>query len=186
MSENNLDREIEEGLARADAMLRRERNQRILYVVLGLCALVGAFFIGFLSNRSAGSALPMASSGLYFSSNRSGKFEIYHLGQNSQIEQITHTVAGQSWGPALSPTGVMYFTSNRDGKKEIYAMTNGVSVRITTSPANSNSWNPIPTLGGMYFVSNRSGKNEIYFLSAAGETFQVTSGSGESQFSIGE
>ncbi len=180
--------EIEEGLARANMMLHRQRNRQIYYAFLGLCILAGLFFIGFLINRPTGSSLPLLNSGLYFSSDRSGKYEIYYLKPDSKIKQITHTASGQSWGPALSPTSTLYFTSDRDGKSEIYALASGAAVRVTTSPGKSHSWRPIPGFFGLYFVSNRSGKNEIYYIGLFGPVVQVTNtpGFGESLFSIGE
>jgi len=183
-NDSNLNREIEEGLARADEMLRREKRRQWLYAFLGLFALVCAFLLGFLIRPTNSAAA--ADNLLYFSSNRSGKYEIYYRGVDGKSVQITHTSQGESWGPVLGPTGILYFVSNESGQPEIYIKTSGNSMRLINSGGKYGSWDPKPVSGGaLYFVSNRSGKNEIYYRTEAGFTMQVTStAGGQTQFSV--
>jgi len=183
MSDENLNKEIEEGLARADAMLRQQKRRRWFYAFLGLFVLVCTFSLGFLMRPTSAAT---AENSLYFSSNRTGKYEIYYRGADGKSVQMTHTSGGESWGPVLAPTGILYFVSNESGKPEIYLMLNGKKTRLTNSPGKSGSWDPKPVNGrDLYFVSNRSGKNEIYYRTQTGSTIQVTrTVGGQTQFSV--
>ena len=117
---------------------------------------------------------------VYFTSNRSGKAEIYGFNTNKGgLWQITVTPGGyESWSPAIGIDGNIYFTSNRSGKAEIYGFdTNKGSLwQITATPGGYESWSPAIGVGGIiYFTSNRTGKAEIYrFNTNSGELKQIT------------
>src|SRR3989304_6796560 len=76
---------------------------------------------------------------IYFTSDRSGKAEIYVLineANEGKVLRITDTAGeAESWSPVVSLSGHVYFTSDRSGKAEIYALTNkGKLLQITYTP----------------------------------------------------
>ena len=121
---------------------------------------------------------------IYFTSNREGKPEIYHLDAEGQVKRITKTPGdGVSMAPIPSSGGGLYFTSNRQGKYEIYFMDrNGQVSRITKTPGQAESLYPMPApAGGLYFTSNREGKYEIYYLDSKGIIRRITRTPGEAE-----
>ena len=107
----------------------------------------------------------------YFTSNQSGKTEIYGFNTftGEGPRQITHTSgAHESWSPTTDCLGGnIYFTSNESGKTEIYGFntfTGEGPRQITHTSGAHESWSPTTDcLGGnIYFTSNQSGKTEIY------------------------
>jgi caspase domain-containing protein/WD40 repeat protein len=103
---------------------------------------------------------------LYFTSNRTGKAEIYEFISDGHVRRLTNT-PGQaaSWSPAIDPFGRLYFTSNRTGKAEIYEFkSDGQVRRLTNTPGGSESWAPVIRGQNIYFTSNRNGRNGVYLL----------------------
>ena len=114
---------------------------------------------------------------LYFTSNRTGKAEIYRIQNDGQAQQITNTPgSAASWAPAIGSFGQLYFTSNRTGKAEIYRIQNdGQAQQITNTPGLGASWSPaIGPFGQLYFTSDRTGKAEIYCIKDDGKVQQIT------------
>jgi Tol biopolymer transport system component len=64
---------------------------------------------------------------IYFTSDRSGKAEIWLLmneANEGKVLQITDTPGSyESWSPVVGLSGHVYFASNRSGKAEIWALT---------------------------------------------------------------
>jgi len=124
---------------------------------------------------------------IYFTSDRSGKAEIYVLineANEGKVLRITDTAGeAESWSPVVSLSGHVYFTSDRSGKAEIYALTNkGKLLQITDTPGEAESWSPAVSLSGhVYFTSDRSGKAEIYALTNKGKLLQITYTPGEAE-----
>jgi serine/threonine protein kinase/Tol biopolymer transport system component len=117
---------------------------------------------------------------IYFTSNRSGKAEIYRLNRNGEVVQVTHTPGkAESWSPVIQLQDI-YFTSNRDGKTEIYRLSNGKTVRVTNTPGKAESWSPVVHGQITYFTSNRDGKAEIYRLDN-GKIVRVTQTPGKAE-----
>ena len=113
----------------------------------------------------------------YFTSDRSGKNEIYRIESSGEIVQVTNSPGNSfSWSPVFSPDGKLHFTSNRSGKNEIYRIDpTGEIIKVTNSPSKSSSWGSMFSRDGrMYFTSDRSGKNEIYRIEKTGNISQVT------------
>ena len=124
-----------------------------------------------------GSIVKSVSGSTYFTSDRTGKREIYRLDNEDEATRMTNSPRdGQSWSPSSTAGGNIYFTSDRDGKREIHRLSNaGESTRMTNTPGNSESWSPSSSAdGSVYFTSNRSGKREIYRLSNSGKTVRMT------------
>ncbi len=126
----------------------------------------------------AGSTHTPASSGyVYFTSDESGKPEVYYLDPQGVKKQVTHTPgAYQSWSPMPAPGGYVYFTSDESGKPEVYYLDpQGVKKQVTHTPGQYQSWSPAPAPGGyVYFTSDESGKAEVYYLDPQGVKKQVT------------
>jgi hypothetical protein len=119
---------------------------------------------------------------VYFTSDRSGKAEIYVLPKEGQLLQITDTPGDyESWSPSVGPSERVYFTSNRSGKAEIYALTKeGQLLQITDTPGDAKSWSPSAgASGNLYFTSNRGGKAEIWVLTEEGNLLKVTGQPGD-------
>jgi outer membrane protein assembly factor BamB/uncharacterized protein YeaC (DUF1315 family) len=130
-------------------------------------------------NQSAPSlpAIIGADSTFYFTSNRSGKREVYRFSSDGQIVQVTHTPGtGESQSPVPGPGGVLYFVSDRDRKRDIYRIdSTGAIVRVTHSPGTAESWEPaVGPDGTLYFTSDRDGTREVYQLNSSGMTLRVT------------
>jgi len=121
--------------------------------------------------------MPGSAQVTYFTSNQSGRAEVFTLDSKGKIVQVTHTPGqSQSWSPVRAPGGVVYFTSNQSGKAEIYYLdSKGKIAQVTQSPGQSQSWSPVLAPGGVvYFTSNQSGKAEVYYLDSKGQKVQVT------------
>jgi Tol biopolymer transport system component len=137
-----------------------------------------------ITQTSSGAKNWSSSSGLgwniYFTSNRSGKAEIYGFNRNTgDLWQATDTPGtAESWFPAIGVDGNLYFTSNRTGKAEIYNFNTrtGKLWQITTTPGTAESWSPAISVDGtLYFTSDRTGKAEIYhFNTNTGKLLQIT------------
>ena len=142
----------------------------------GLFVLVVAILlIGNLNRKPSTAAAPSvvrspANTVLYFSSNQTGKREIYYYSdQQARSIQLTNTPGdGESWDPAISPDGTLYFTSNQSGQPEIYYYSDqqARSTRLTNTPGDGVCSEPAFSPDGtLYFTSNQSGKDEIYYYS---------------------
>jgi serine/threonine protein kinase len=113
--------------------------------------------------------------GVYFSSNRTGKIQIYLIGKDG-LKQVTAT--SNNFEAARSSNGI-YFTSDQSGKKEVFHMSErGEVEQITYTSGSAESWNPKPFGNGIYFSSDRSGKAEIYYSDSA-EIKKVTDTPGD-------
>lgn len=152
-------------------------KQRLYYglsvVVVVVAIIITAWWFTHPVSMPFVSSLPF-----HFTSDRSGKNEIYRIGSNGESIQVTNSPGNStSWGAVFSPDGKLYFTSDRSGKYEIYRIdSNGETVRVTDSSGNSSSWGPAFSKDGkMYFTSDRSGNAEIYRIETTGKTAQVTS-----------
>ena len=164
-SHNKLDLKLAEFL--------KHRKKKIL---LGILAIVISFLLG-RSSVSLQTLLPSFEQSVYFSSNRSGNFDIYLLSE-SQPLRITYSANGGGWDPVTSPQGFLYFTSDRTGKREIYCLYNSKADQVTFTPGSEESWSPFFVNNILHFVSNRSGKNEIWRI-IEGKAQQVTYTPGE-------
>jgi eukaryotic-like serine/threonine-protein kinase len=107
---------------------------------------------------------------LYFSSDQTGKREIYYYSdREARSIRLTNTPGdSESWEPAVAPDGTLYFTSNQTGKREIYYFSDqqGRSIQLTNTTGDWECWEPaIAPDGTLYFNSNQSGKDEIYYYS---------------------
>lgn len=120
--------------------------------------------------------------GILFTSNRTGKREIYRMSA-AGVLQVTRTPGkGESWSPTPDPeNGGVLFVSNRDGKREIYRLGDAGTVRVTKTPGDGESWEPFPAPGGILFTSNRDGKREIYRILSDGTTERVTNTPGDAE-----
>ncbi len=114
--------------------------------------------------------LPPINHPVAFVSNRTGNDEIYVLGTEGTLSNITNNGAGDT-SPSWSPDGNrIVFVSNRDGNDEIYVMNADGSnvVRLTDNPATDSS----PTWSGdgslVIFATSRDGNYEIYSMNADG------------------
>jgi Tol biopolymer transport system component/tRNA A-37 threonylcarbamoyl transferase component Bud32 len=151
-----------------------------ILVLAGLFVLAGAAALTVLGVRrlTAQSVPTSVSDGyVYFTSDQSGKAEIYHLDPKGQVVRVTQTPGGyESWSPAVAENGTIYFSSNQSGKTEIYYLdSTGKLVQVTQTPGGYESWSPVPAGNGVvYFTSNQSGKAEIYYLDPTGKLVQVT------------
>jgi len=144
-----------------------------------------------ITQTSSGTKNWSSSNGLgwniYFTSNRSGKAEIYGFNRNTgDLWQATDTPGNaESWSPAIGADGNLYFTSNRTGKAEIYNFNTrtGKLWQITDTPGTAESWSPAISIDGkLYFTSNRAGKAEIYhFDTNTGELWQITTTPGTAE-----
>ena len=109
---------------------------------------------------------------LYFTSNQSGRTEIYAITTNGKLIKITNTPGQwESWSPALDGHGNLYFASNQSGKTEIYAITtNGKLMKITNTPGRWGSWSPASDgYGNIYFTSNQNGYTSVFMMNTLGE-----------------
>ncbi len=111
---------------------------------------------------------PPINHALVFVSNRSGNDEIYTLGIDSTVTNISNNPASDT-SPSWSPDGNrVAFVSNRDGNDEIYVMNADGSnvVRLTDNPATESSpvWAANGSLIG--FATSRDGNYEIYTMSS--------------------
>lgn len=123
---------------------------------------VSLFFVVF----QIPSATVEGNNGVYFSSDRAGEMQIYHINNTGRIRQVT--TKSNNFEAVRGNQGI-YFTSDRSGKYEIFHLGDDSVIRqITHTNKNAESWGPIPYGFGIYFVSNRSGKPEIYYFDKAG------------------
>ncbi len=130
------------------------------------------------------SAVIGADSTFYFTSNRSGKREVYRFSSEGQIVQVTNTPGqAESWSPVQTSGSVLYFVSDRAGKREIYRI-NGVGQveRVTNTPGSAESWSPaVGADSALYFASDRTGKSEIHRIDSTGQVVRVTHTPGNAQ-----
>ena len=148
-------------------------------VVLSVLVAVIAFGIGVMRRTVAQPASTSMSDGgyVYFTSDQSGKAEVYYLDSKGKLVQFTHTPAQyESWSPVPGAGGYVYFTSDQSGKAEVYYLDpEGKIVQFTHTPGQYESWSPVPAAGGyVYFTSDQSGKAEIYYLDPKGKLVQFT------------
>ncbi len=113
---------------------------------------------------------PPINSPLVFVSNRSGNDEIYVMGTDGTVTNISNNGASDT-SPAWSPDGnQIAFVSNRDGNDEIYVMNSDGSnvVRLTNDAASDNTpmWTQNGTL--IVFATSRDGNYEIYAMNPDG------------------
>ena len=147
-------------------------------IALILVAMIAFAVWGLLSLRGSSVIHKTESAQVtYFTSNQSGRAEIYYLDSKGQKVQVTHSTGlSQSWSPVLVTGGYVYFTSNQSGKAEIYYLDpKGRKVQVTYTPGKYQSWSPVPAPDGViYFTSDKSGQAEIYYLNSKGHIVQVT------------
>jgi len=135
---------------------------RMAWIASGISALVLIFAI--LLSRPATTV--EGNSGFYFTSERANGMQVYHLGDNGKMQQITNTSNNSE---AVRGDQGIYFTSDRTGKLELFHLNDsGKTIQVTNSNGKSDNWNPVPFGNGTYFVSNRSGHDEIYYVDAVG------------------
>jgi Tol biopolymer transport system component/DNA-binding winged helix-turn-helix (wHTH) protein len=119
-----------------------------------------------------------------FSSNRSGKWEIWVANADgSTARQLTFYAKAPAWSPRWSPSGrLLAFGHVEEGNGDIYTMTpEGSSIRqLTVEPSEEET--PSWSRDGhwLYFSSNRSGRFEIWKLAIdqPSQVVQVTRGGG--------
>jgi serine/threonine protein kinase len=122
--------------------------------------------------------------GLLFTSNRTGRREVYGLTSSGEVIQLTRSPdRTESWGPVFEPDGDALFTSNRTGKQEVYRLHwEGEIVRLTYSSGGAESWEPaVEPDGDVLFTSTRDGKREVYRLRADGNSVRLTYSPGRSE-----
>ncbi len=107
---------------------------------------------------------------LAFVSNRSGNDEIYIMGTDGTVTNISNNGASDT-SPSWSSDGNrIAFVSDRDGNEEIYVMNADGSnvVRLTNNPASDNTpvWTQSDTM--IDFATSRDGNYEIYSMNADG------------------
>ncbi|MEP6988384.1 MAG: PKD domain-containing protein, partial [Chloroflexota bacterium] len=105
---------------------------------------------------------------LVFVSNRSGNDEIYIMGTDGAVTNISNNGASDTY-PSWSPDGKsIAFVSNRDGNDEIYTMnTDGSNVvRLTNNTFSDTT--PMWSSTGIVFATSRDGNYEIYSMNADG------------------
>jgi serine/threonine protein kinase/Tol biopolymer transport system component len=130
-------------------------------------------------HASSGTGINTAVSGGYtfFTSDMSGKAEVYYMDSNGNPVQYTHTKGNyESWAPAPASGGMVFFTSNQSGKAEVFYMdSKGNPVQYTHTKGNFESWSPAIGSGGMvFFTSNQSGKAEVFYMDSKGNPVQYT------------
>ncbi len=163
-------------------LLQRKVNHFPVWTIVltGLIVLAAAITLALWGMRRLAVRLtpaPVSSGYAYFTSDQSGKAEIYYLDSKGKIIRVTQTPGRyESWSPVPATSGYVYFTSNKSGKAEVYYMDpKGKLVQFTHTPGSYESWSPVPAASGVvYFTSNQSGKTEIYYLDSTGKMVQVT------------
>jgi Tol biopolymer transport system component len=86
---------------------------------------------------------------LYFTSNRTGKPEIYRINNDGKVEQTTNTPDWfASWAPVIKGQN-LYFTSNRDGNDSVYLLEGAKAIKVSSAE----SWTS--TLAARYPLSSR-------------------------------
>jgi serine/threonine protein kinase/Tol biopolymer transport system component len=127
---------------------------------------------------------PMSGSYVFFTSDQSGKREIFYLDSKGIPIQYTHTKGDyQSWSPVYGPGGLVFFTSDQNGKTEVYYMNSkGIPVQYTHTQGNYQSWSPTYGPGGLvFFTSDQNGKTEVYYMNLKGIPVQYTHTQGNYQ-----
>lgn len=176
MNDNsNLDKDIESGIALAEKKLSQKRNTLLFWGFI-FVVLVGG--LGVILGRGGYERI-------YFTSDRSGKLEVYYLDEQARAVQVTYSPGTSiSWGAMEGDSGRIYFTSNRSGENEIWYIDDAnKAIRVTYSPAKSSSWGAMQgARGRIYFTSDRSGQPELYFLDEKrSQAVRVTYSSGNSE-----
>ncbi len=117
-----------------------------IVVLVGLVAVIAlavwgitALIAGFAHTPPATVSVPSTHAAgrvVYFTSNQSGKAEIYYLDSKGELVPVTHTPGNyESWSPFPAAGGNVYFTSNQSGKAEIYYLdSKGALVPVTHTP----------------------------------------------------
>ena len=159
------------------------KTKMIIWWIIGILLVGSLAIIGVLmktGNLAFMNAQPPGIKGngyVYFTSDKSGKAEIWMMDQKGQIFQVTHTPDPyKSWSPALTVDGYLYFTSDNNGKAEIWMMDHkGQILQVTHTPDPYKSWSPALTVDGyLYFASDNNSKAEIWMMDQKGQIFQVT------------
>lgn len=147
-----------------------------LVLIFAMLFLMETRWLGWITIRMDSLVQGTSRFGILFTSDRSGKREIYRM-TSSGVEQITRTPAqGESWGPVPEPSyGGVLFVSNRDGKFEIYRLSSAGSERVTNTPGDGESWSPVAASdGSILFTSNRDGRRDIYRIKPDHTSERVT------------
>jgi serine/threonine protein kinase/catechol 2,3-dioxygenase-like lactoylglutathione lyase family enzyme len=139
-----------------------------------------------INGRTSHGNAPIPASGqyTYFTSDQSGKAEIYYLDPRGQVHRVTYSPGvSKSWSPASGVGGLVYFASDQSGKTEVYFLdSKGKIHQVTFTPGGYESWSPAPAVNGyVYFTSDQSGKAEIYYLDSKGQVHRVTYSPGVSK-----
>lgn len=172
----SFEKDIESGIALAEQKLSQKRNILLFGLFIFIFAMGG---LGVILRQSGYERI-------YFTSDRSGKVEVYYLDEHARAVQVTNSPGNSiSWGAMEENNGRVYFTSDRSGRNEIWYIDAIAhkAVRVTYSPGNSSSWGAMQGAGGrIYFTSDRSGKPELYYLSERlSQAVRVTYSSGNSE-----
>ncbi len=144
---------------------------------------ISALMAGFTHTPPAAVSPDMPAAGryVYYTSNQSGKAEIYYLDPKAISHRVTQTPGlYQSWSPVPAADGYVYYTSDQSGKAEIYYLdSKAISHQVTQTPGLYQSWSPVLAADGyVYYTSDQSGKAEIYYLDVEAISHQVTQTSG--------
>jgi serine/threonine protein kinase len=133
---------------------------------------VSAFVLILIALLTSPATTVEGNNGFYFTSDRSGLMQIYHINKQGTRQQVTNDISNNS--EAVRGDQGIYFTSDRKGKLEIFHLNDsGKTIQVTNFNGSADNWNPVPYGNGTYFVSNRSGKEEIYYVDKA-DVHQVT------------
>jgi serine/threonine protein kinase len=176
-----IDSVVKNKVARLYALLRG-RNKTYpawTFALLGLLALVVIAFavIGIRRLAARSASAPVSTGYIYYTSDQSGKAEIYYLDSKAIAHQVTQTSGDyRSWSPVPATNGYIFYTSDQSGKAEIYYLdAKAISHQVTQTPGDYQSWSPFPAAGGLvYYTSDQSGKAEIYYLDSKAISHQVT------------
>jgi hypothetical protein len=115
---------------------------------------------------------------IYFDSNRTGEYAIYHMkGDGTGVEQLTFNAGVNDAAPDISADKLrITFISDRDGNFEVYMMNNegGNQQKLTSNPADD--LNPIfsPDGNKVLFHSNRYGNFDIFEIDLTQKSDTVT------------
>jgi serine/threonine protein kinase/Tol biopolymer transport system component len=148
-----------------------------LVAVIGLAAAVVLLLRGMGRLTVQSAREPVSSGYVYFTSDQSGKAEVWYMDPKGKKVQFTHTPGSYtSWAPVPAAGGYVYFTSDESGKTEVWYMDpRGKKVQYTHTPGSYQSWAPVPAAGGyVYFTSDESGKAEAWYMDPKGKKVQYT------------
>jgi len=113
---------------------------------------------------------------IYFSSRRTGSFEIYSMNLRGRgLERLTKNI-GSLYGPELSPDGDrIIFADDSDGQQRIWIMrADGKNPHaLSEGPDLDPTWSPNGSM--IAFASSRTGGRQLYVMQADGSNVrQVT------------